>query len=329
MRMLTTVAQRRKLAGFSALLLGLLLSCSLPAQTPLAGATQSLLLDITRAGERIISVGDRGHILHSSDEGQSWQLAATPTRQMLTAVHFADASHGWAVGHDAVILHSRDGGLSWEQQYQDLELEAPLLDVWFADTRTGFATGAYGTFLKTADGGQSWEDVSWLLDNEDGYHLNAIAEIRGGGLFIVGEMGVMFRSADRGESWETVTSPYEGSLFGVQSLAADNSLLAFGLRGNLFVSADLGDSWQEAAVAGPESGLAAASLLDDGTPIIVGHAGSILRGAADGTHYSLYSRPDRLSLAGVLATRTGNLILVGQQGIHHAAATGAPLQLQQ
>jgi len=205
----------------------LLLAASAPAQAATDGqarysiesakAVSNLLLDITQAGERLVAAGDRGHILYSDDGGASWMQAKVPTRQLLTAIDFVDDKHGWAVGHDALILATADGGESWTVQYEDREREAPLLDVWFEDTQHGIAVGAYGALLETIDGGQSWEDISERLDNEDGYHLNAIAHIQGSGLFVVGELGGMFRSADLGETWERVESPYQGSFFGVVS----------------------------------------------------------------------------------------------------------------
>src|SRR5690606_13251763 len=93
-------------------------------------AVSSLLLDIAHAGKRLVAVGDRGHILFSEDGGKNWVQARVPTRQLLTALYFVDDKHGWAVGHDAQILVSEDGGANWKLQYEDLEREAPLLDVW-------------------------------------------------------------------------------------------------------------------------------------------------------------------------------------------------------
>ncbi|MCK9238696.1 MAG: YCF48-related protein [Thiopseudomonas sp.] len=340
--MFLPVQQTLKLLKQSALVLALSLSASWLTsayaqeiiQSPYVAhslrATHSLLLDITHAGQRIVAVGERGHVLYSDDEGKTWQQAKVPTQQLLTAVYFVDAQQGWAVGHDALILHTTDGGLTWAQQYQDLELEAPLLDIWFADQHTGFAVGAYGTLLHTQDGGQHWESINEALDNESGYHLNAITAVKDAGIFIVGEMGSMFRSTDLGASWETLTSPYEGSLFGVQATAQENTLLVYGLRGHVFRSADFGDSWQRIELRGAngplEFGLADSSLLADGTVFIVGHGGSVLRSTDAGQSFSIYNRTDRLSLAGVTDTQGGNLILIGQHGIHLSSPTGAALQ---
>jgi len=116
-------------------------------------APHSLLLDVATAGDRLVAVGERGHVLYSDDGGRSWTQVPVPTRATLTGVHFEGADAGWAVGHDAVILRTLDGGLSWERvQYAPRE-EFPrvLLDVWFESREHGFAIGAYGYFL--GDGG--------------------------------------------------------------------------------------------------------------------------------------------------------------------------------
>ena len=289
-------------------------------------AVTSLLLDIAHAGKRLVAVGDRGHILFSEDAGRNWGQARVPSRQLLTAVYFVDDKHGWAVGHDAQILASDDGGANWELQHEDLEREAPLLDIWFRDTSTGYAVGAYGALLETSDGGKTWNDVSDRLDNEDGYHLNGITAVKDAGLFVVGEAGSMFRSADWGQTWEKVQGPYEGTLFGALGTASANTLVAYGLRGNLFRSTDFGKSWQQIKLlseSGPlEFGLANGSLLKDGTLVIVGHGGSVLTSKDAGRAFTVVNRADRASLAGATDDAAGNLVLVGQGGVHLATPTG-------
>ncbi|WP_439888948.1 WD40/YVTN/BNR-like repeat-containing protein [Pseudomonas sp. MBLB4123] len=299
-----------------------------------AKASQRLLLDVVRAGKRLVAVGDRGHILYSDDNASTWVQAKVPTRQMLTAVFFVDDQHGWAVGHDAQVLASRDGGATWVKQFEDRDREAPLLDLWFKDRNQGFAIGAYGALLETRDGGASWEDVSERMDNEDGYHLNAIVEVENAGLFIVGELGAMFRSRDFGQTWETLQGPYEGSLFGALATGEADGLLVYGLRGHLFRSVDFGDSWQQIEVHTPsngplEFGLADGGRLADGSIVVVGHGGTVLKSSDNGRSFNLTNRPDRLSLAGVTALENGNLILVGQGGVHAATPTGAELAQQQ
>ena len=66
----------------------------------LPGAEHSMLLDIAAAGERLVAVGERGHILVSEERGESWRQVEVPTTAMLTRVFFFDETLGWAVGHD-------------------------------------------------------------------------------------------------------------------------------------------------------------------------------------------------------------------------------------
>lgn len=295
-------------------------------------AAKGLMIDVVHAGKRLVAVGDRGHILYSDDQGSSWNQAKVPTRQLLTAVYFVGDKQGWAVGHDAQILASTDGGATWAQQYQDLKREAPLLDVWFKDAEHGLAVGAYGALIETTDGGKTWDDVSDRLDNEDQFHLNAIAAIKGSGLFIVGEQGSMFRSSDDGQTWEKLEGPYEGSLFGVIGTAQPQTLLAYGLRGNLYRSTDFGSTWEQvelnAARGALEFGLSGATLLDDGAIVVVGNGGSVVISHDDGQTFSVFNRPDRISLSSVTAAGNGNLILAGQGGVRVAQPTGAELEKQ-
>jgi photosystem II stability/assembly factor-like uncharacterized protein len=296
-------------------------------------AASTLLLDIAHAGKRLVAAGDRGHILFSDDGGATWTQAKVPTRQLLTAVYFADDKHGWAVGHDALILATTDGGETWTRQYENREGEVPLLDVWFENSQHGFATGAYGVLMETTDGGQNWEDVADRLDNEDGFHLNAITEIEGSGLFVVGEMGGMFRSSDMGETWERVESPYQGSFFGVVGGGEPDVVVAFGLRGHLFRSTDFGASWQAIELLDDgdaiESGLADGNLLPGGRIVVVGHGGTVLSSDDKGQSFKLFSRPDRRSLSGVVANPDGNLVLVGQSGVRVVSPNGANLSVKQ
>lgn len=301
-----------------------------------AKAQHSLLLDVASLGKRLVTVGDRGHILTSDDNGASWLQAKVPTKQMLTAVFFVDDSHGWAVGHDAQILATTDGGTTWVKQFEDLEREegAPFLDVWFKDRNNGYVVGAYGALLETTDGGANWVDIGERMGNEDLFHLNAIVEVKDSGLFVVGEQGVMFRSPDWGQTWETLEGPYEGSLFGALGTDEAGALLVYGLRGHLFRSADFGSTWQAIKLNNAnndplEFGLADGNRLADGSIVVVGHGGTVLKSTDNGRTFSVTNRADRLSLAGVAAMENGNLILVGQGGVHAAAPTGADLGQQQ
>lgn len=276
-------------------------------------AARSLLLDGTRAGDRLVVVGERGHILLSDDNGSTWRQAEVPTRATLTAVAFPDPKQGWAVGHDAVILESVDAGETWSIRFMDVDLEVPLLDIAFADQQTGFATGAYGLYMETIDGGRSWRRRP--VDAEE-FHLNAIAlppvAMDGGAALMAGEFGGLYRRAPGEVDWRPVAGPYDGSLFGALALG-DDVFLAFGLQGNVLRSADGGLTWTNIAT-GSTAGLMGGSVLDDGGVVLVGLLGTVLLSGDGGQSFRSVRRPDRAGLAAVVEAADGALILLGENG---------------
>ena len=273
-------------------------------------ASHSLLLDITRANTRFITVGERGHVLISDDNGQSWKQILVPTRSQLTAVFFLDGNHGWAVGHNAVILSTIDGGETWSLQHHDKQYDDPLLDVWFKDRNNGFAIGAYGLFLSTNDGGKSW-DRRQISD--DDFHLNAITSLNHDVLIIAAEQGHLYRSIDSGYSWSELRSPYTGSFFGITAID-EASLLVYGLRGNLYHSTDKGESWKKIETE-TEASLMDATVLKNGSIYIVGLGGNILKSSDHGKTFVLKTRKDRKTLTAISETVSGQLIMSGSAGI--------------
>jgi photosystem II stability/assembly factor-like uncharacterized protein len=274
---------------------------------PAPRAMRSLLLDAVLVGDRIVTVGDRGHVVVSSD-GTGWSQVPVPTRSMLTAVAAAGAAV-WAVGHDAVVVHSADGGLTWIRQHAAPERDAPLLDVWFGDARRGIAVGAYGLALATGDGGTTWREVA--IDPEE-RHLNAVGAGPHGELYVAGENGAVFRSRDAGQTWSVAPTPYSGSLFGLLVLR-DGALLVFGLRGHVLRSEDGAATWS-AVDTGTDATLLGGAELPGGTVVIVGLSGTILASGDGGRRFTARNRPDRHALAAALPGPRGSLLLVGEDG---------------
>ena len=281
-------------------------------------APESLLLDGAAAGTRLVAVGERGHILLSTDNGASWKQSQAPTRALLTAVHMHDERLGWAAGHDAVILRTVDGGERWTTVHEAPEEERPLLDIWFRDERTGFAIGAYGYFLATGDGGDTW--TSRTL-GEDDFHLNALlpaprTEAEGPGsqrLYIAAEAGAVYRSDDGGRTWRALPSPYDGSWFGGLALDRERVLLA-GLRGHLFRSGDGGETWTRVAT-GTQATLTGAARLRSGAIAVVGLEGSVLTSRDGGRSVTARRLPSREGISAVLPLADGAALLFGEFGV--------------
>ena len=276
-------------------------------QAPLAATT--LLLDAAAAGDRVIVIGQRGHVL-VSDDGDTWKQARVPVRALLTAVHMHDAATGWAVGHDAVILRTDDAGDTWRLLHRAPEEERPLLDVWFRDKETGFAVGAYGYFLATRDGGATW--TSRAISQDD-FHLNEIVPAGGERLFIAAEAGVVYRSDDGGGTWRELPSPYTGSWYGALVLDADR-LLLLGLRGHLFRSEDAGANWTRVATHTTAT-LTDAVRMPSGHLLLTGLEGVILTSRDGGRSVSATRLPSRQGIASALVLPDGGVLLTGEFGV--------------
>jgi photosystem II stability/assembly factor-like uncharacterized protein len=279
-------------------------------------AQKALLLDVARHGERVLAVGERGHVLVSSDGGSTWTQAKVPTRALPTGVHMHDEKLAWAVGHDAVVLRTRDGGSSWERVHDAPEDERPLLDVWFKDAERGFAAAAYGELLATRDGGSTWERRA-IRDGDD-FHLNQLAAAADGTLYAAAEAGHLYRSDDGGETWRPLPSPYEGSFFGLLPLA-EGPVLAFGLRGRLFASADRGKTWARIET-GTEATLLCGLQTGPGRFVVGGMEGTLLHGDAALGLVRTEGRPDRHAIVALAPGPGGSLLLFGEGGVRRVEA---------
>lgn len=274
-------------------------------------AAQSLLLDVTPAGGHLVAVGDRGHVLVSSDQGATWEQVIVPTRAMLTAVAFADARNGTAVGHDGVILATTDGGRTWARRDSGLDLDTIWFDVLFVDARLGFIAGAYGKFLRTEDGGQTWTPAK-PTDMDQHYYRLSVGH---GRIYLAGESGTALASADGGSTWERIEVPYDGSLYGILPLD-DGSLVAYGLRGHIFRSPDAGTTWEP--VDNPVTVLImGGARLADGTVVLGGLGGNLFI-SRDGGRSFRHWHPSELGtgISDLVAAGPDRIITVGEGGAH-------------
>lgn len=287
-------------------------------------AERSLLLDSVDAGQSIIAVGERGHVLKSSDQGRSWRQIVVPTRVLLTAVDFIDAKHGFIVGHDAVILRTEDGGSSWQIVHQAPEQDRPLLDVLMHNRQRVTAIGAYGLYLESDDNGITWNERPLIATDWGGtagdeqadddfvedFHLNQIAVAASGHWYIAAEAGTVYRSDDQGGQWMRLPSPYDGSFFGVLPLAREQ-VLVVGMQGQMFFSDDAGEHWQP-IVTGTNATLTHALMLRDGGMVVTGHGGSILLADRNPSRFNLIRLPQRMAIAAATELAGGDLLLVGE-----------------
>lgn len=273
-------------------------------------APKSLLLAVARAGDKLVAVGDRGHVLLSADQGRTWTQSPAPTRALLTGVSFPDPQHGWAVGHDGVILATNDGGLTWTRQDDGQDLETVYLDVHFLDLHRGIAVGAYGKFVVTTDGGKSWTAAK---PSPNEVHYNRLAPGPDDCLYLAGEGGLLLVSHDGGKDWTKAELPYDGSLFGVLSLD-HGRVVAYGLRGHILCSEDNGTTWTEEANTVPVL-LMGGARLAAGPVVLAGQGGNFFISRDEGRTFTHWKPADfGTSIAGVIDAGDGALLTVGEAG---------------
>jgi photosystem II stability/assembly factor-like uncharacterized protein len=317
----------------------------LPARAS-ALAVRSPLLDVANAGQRLVAVGQRGHILYSDDCGRQWQQASVPVSSDLSAVYFASPQQGWAVGNDGVILHSRDAGVTWNKQLDGRQIGAllvrhytalataepaneqwpllvadgqrlveegadkPLLDVWFADDKVGYVVGVFNLILRTEDGGQSWTPFQDRTDNPQNFHLNAIAST-GDALYIAGEQGLLLKWEAAQQRFTALATPYQGSFFGV--VGKPGEVVVYGLRGNALRSTDGGSSWTPFDI-GLQVSVTAAAIDAQGHYRLFTQAGHMLADQRDNAQLQLMPQQNPSPIAGATLAVDGSLVVVGTRG---------------
>jgi photosystem II stability/assembly factor-like uncharacterized protein len=323
-----------------------------PAQiSPLA--SRSLLQSVTRAGDRLIAVGQRGHIVISTDSGASWKQAAVPVSSDLNSVFFIDDKQGWVVGHDGVILRTRDGGDNWElllngitandlllsamerkvaaeptsedakkllveaKRYADQGADKPFLDVWFADDKNGYVVGAYNLIFHTADGGKTWEPWFDRTDNPKFFNLYAIRPAADG-LYIAGEGGLVLKLDPTAQRFKALTLPYNGSFFGIAD--AKTAVLVYGLRGNAYRSEDSGKTWIKVD-AGLPATIVGGTKTSQGATLLADVGGRVVVSTDGGHSFSKVQLKDPMPLTGIADAGEGRLAQVGPRGV---AVTAMP-----
>ncbi len=320
-------------------------------QSPLAA--RSLLQGVTKAGSRLVAVGQRGHIVYSTDGGSAWQQASVPVSSDLTAVTFVDDKQGWAVGHDGVILHTADGGATWTLQlsgraandllvaamesrlaadptsepakkllaearrYKEQGADKPFLDVWFANAQDGYVVGAYNLIFRTRDGGKTWEPWFDRTDNPKFFNLYAIRPAAGG-LFIAGEGGLVLKLDSATQRFRALTIPYNGSFFGVVDAAP--AVVVFGLRGSVYRSDDSGTTWAKVDAGLPAS-IVGAIRTGEGTTLLADVGGRVVSSSDGGRTFGKVVLAQPMPLAGIADAGGGKVALVGPRGVAISALT--------
>lgn len=289
-------------------------------------AQRSILMDVDQVGNRLIAVGERGHILISEDNATSWKQMQVPVRVTLTASFFVDDKHGWAVGHDGVVLHTSDGGSHWHkqldgqqanqlmlkhaqsllteseaeikivkqtaspEQLDELEMQLESLTIAAEDAESFVIEGASRPFL----------DV-WFRNDREG--------------FIVGAYGLFLHTTNAGDSWqpwvEHIDNPDILHLNAIRPVG--ESLYIAAEAGYLYRSDDNGESWisLDSPYDGTFFGVVGAG---DNALVAYGLRGNAFISFNQGSTWQPIDTGIDASLFGATRLSNGSVVLVGNGG---------------
>ncbi|MBL4583115.1 MAG: hypothetical protein JKX83_00720 [Pseudomonadales bacterium] len=297
-------------------------------------ASKSLLLDITKAGDRLVAVGQYGHVVYSDDNGKSWTQADVPVQSQLNAVYFVNAKKGWAVGQDAIILGTSDGGATWIKLHDSFVANSPIHAI-IKDAEEKRVAAEYAIDNPNTD------DPDELIVIEDAFYeaddLAAVVkkhqtsplldvwfknENEG---FTVGAYAQFYHTTDGGKTWESWRNrldnfeDHNNAILGLK----DGTLLIASEKSNyenakvkVYRSSDFGRTWENVATEFDRSlyGLFFNPASDQ--IYAMGMSGLVVRSSNRGVsweRHALNINTEFLSFSG-LATRSGDIKIVGNNG---------------
>jgi len=279
-------------------------------------AHQSLLLDITSAGDRLVAVGERGHIVYR-DPSQDWQQAEVPVIAHLTAISFPTPQLGFAVGHEGIILRSTDSGETWELIHHELvagpkraadkipELEAALEEA-----------EEVGDLMDIELLEMELDDLYFLAEGEEVPPLLDVHFLSSQHGFAVGGYNTFLVTEDGGETWSNhnfaLPNP-DGFHNNAITEDTQGRLFIAGERGQAYRSDDQGLSWIDVAPQydGSFFGL---FTTRDGLLVATGLRGHVFISANGGDSWEKPDRQSEQSLNAGLMMEDGQLLVIGQNG---------------
>lgn len=316
-----------------------------PRETPPLAATELRverlhLNTLAQSKAGLISAGELGVILISTDRGKTWQRASLnrDRQALINQISFGpDGMSGMAVGHEGWILRSDDGGWSWKEIAFTEKHGDPLMSVARLPSGEWLAVGAFGRALRSDAKGEHWQPLALPADGVEDKHLNRIAGSADGRQWlIVGERGMVLNSTDAGSSWQPVDPFYKGSFYNAAALP-DGGWLVYGMRGNAFRSptGNKGQApWTPSALPAPVSFFGHA-LMADGRLLLVGQGGLIATSSDGGGSFSIARAQGRATLTDLLVNPDGHGWITSDAGMQPfppptppaapaAATSGAP-----
>lgn len=326
-------------------------------------AARMAMLDIARAGDRLVAVGEAGVVLFSDDHGKSWGQAEVPVSVSLTAVQFIDARLGYATGHMGVVLRTEDGGAHWRKVFDGVQAARLVLEQARAH-RAQLSADVPQDQVHAAE--RALRDAERLVADGPDKPLLGLSFANAQDGFVFGAYNLMFRTTDGGTTWaawqDRVDNPDGFHLYGMArtgdalvlageqglllrstdggetfvplaspykgsffgiTATSGGSVIAYGLRGNAWRSDDRGAHWTKIATDVPVA-FSAATRLPDGRMALASQGGAVLIGSAAGEGFASLPDAPALPLSGLTQAGDGTLVAASLAGVQRLEKTGEP-----
>lgn len=183
----------------------------------------------------VFAVGDYGIIIQSADNGKTWQLVNSGTKQPLHEIQFVSDAAGYILGQD-IMLKTENGGTSW------FPVSAyPAKKMQFISDSVGFIADYDGNVYKTNNGGRQWIQIRKGYSDYV-YSMFFLNEQKG---FIVGRYNYLSMTKDGGKTWtEPDMNDFQFSWFTDIAFTDENHGYLLCEDGKVLETVDGGTSWK-------------------------------------------------------------------------------------
>lgn len=193
---------------------------------------------------RIWACGQNGWLAKSTNNGETWQLIASPSQTIsLLSIGFHTFDQGVVADSAGSVFSTTDGGLTWTKAiFSDTGFKARSVQ-WVGASRV-VAVGMNAKTAVSANAGLTFTVTPHAVGNRK--HFRKVRILEGGIGFAVGDSGLIYKTANGGLDWISTLNSGNATLRDV-GINAINSRLVWvvGDSGALFYSQTEGWDWSK------------------------------------------------------------------------------------
>lgn len=213
----------------------------------------------------LITVGNEGVVLRSSNNGDTWSSLTFPSSENITNIK----RHGnkiYALTEDGAIIESSNNGTSWTSQSVH---SSALFDIDFQDG-IGIVVGAQGFVYRTTNNGSTWQSAG----QQSIFNLTGVLFVNDTLLLTVGSSGTSLKSIDNGITWSNIPSATSESFSSISYDPFRSQVVTVGTNGIQGIYGINSNSWSFSTL--DNDWLKQRYCNDDNTCFTVGYNSTVL-----------------------------------------------------